>query len=206
MFRAHRYLPVALVAAGLFVATPVCAQTYGNRGNHNRDLQRRAYENGYREGVQEGRDDARRGRRPSVENHHEYRDADQGYRRGDGDPQTYHRSFRQGFQAGYRQAFDQVAGSYGRNVPRRAPNQYPDIYPAPRGGAYGAYGAAAETGYRDGLEAGRRDAQDGDAYDPVRSRQYRAADRGYDRRYGSKDQYEQQYRSAFQRGYQQGYR
>ena len=215
MLKTHRYLPAALLAVGLFTTAPACAaQLYGSRGDVYRNIERRAYDNGYREGTDEGRNDARRGRGFSPERHDEYRDADAGYRRGDGDRELYRRSYRQGFQAGYRQAFDQVAGHNGPAFPRwpsQAPNgsrypngnRYPDTYPD-AGGVYGS--PARQAGYRDGLEAGRRDSKNGDSYDPLRSRDYRSADSGYDRRYGSKDDYKQQYRAAFQQGYEEGFR
>src|SRR5437667_3607838 len=88
MFRAHRYLPALLLVAGVAAAAPACAaQTYGygypTRGGYGRDIERRAYDNGYREGLEEGQNDARRNRSFSLERHGEFRDADNGYQRGD---------------------------------------------------------------------------------------------------------------------------
>src|SRR5206468_1335999 len=89
MANPNRYFPALLLAVGVAVATPACAaQTYGypggGYGGYARDLERRAYDNGYREGVQEGQRDARRGRDFSYQRHDEYRDADLGFRRSDG--------------------------------------------------------------------------------------------------------------------------
>ena len=67
-------------------------------------------------------------------------------------------------------------------------------------------GAAAESGYRDGLFKGREDAEDRDDYDPSRHSWYRSADRGYESRYGTKDDYREQYRRAFLEGYNEAYR
>ena len=118
MFRAQRYLPALLLAAGVAVSAPACAaQTYGygypTRGVYGRDIERRAYDNGYREGLEEGRNDARRNRSFSPERHDEFRDADDGYRRSDGDIYYYRQNYRQGFQAGYRESFDRIARSNG---------------------------------------------------------------------------------------------
>lgn len=217
MFRAHRYSVAALLAVGLCITGPACAsQTYGYRGGgYTRDIQRRAYDNGYREGLDHGGRDARRGQRfSSIERHRKYRDAEEGYRRADGDRNLYRQSFRQGFQAGYRETFAHVAGPYARGYPptSRYPDQnpYPNGYPYPSGypaGPRGAYGSpAAQVGYRDGLEAGRHDARNRESYDPVRSRSYRAADHDYDRRFGSKDNYKSEYRVAFKQGYNEAFR
>jgi hypothetical protein len=65
--------------------------------------------------------------------------------------------------------------------------------------------AAAENGYRDGIEAGRDDARHHERSDPARAKRYRQGDRGYDRRYGPRDEYQREYRVAFERGYREGY-
>ena len=87
MLRSHRYLPALLLVIGVGIATPACAaQGYqygypgGRNGGYGREIERRAYETGYRDGVQEGQNDARRGRDFSYSRHNEYRDADDGYR------------------------------------------------------------------------------------------------------------------------------
>ena len=84
MTRAHRYFPALLLVAGVAVAAPACAaQTYGygypTRGVYGRDIERRAYDYGYREGLEQGNNDARRNRDFSPERHSEFRDADDGY-------------------------------------------------------------------------------------------------------------------------------
>jgi hypothetical protein len=115
MTKTSRYLPAVLLLAVVSLAAPACAaQTYGygyprggrDGGVYARDLERRAYDNGYREGLEEGRNDARHDRNYSYQRHDEYRDADDGYRRGDGDREFYRRSYRQGFQAGYNEAYN----------------------------------------------------------------------------------------------------
>ena len=122
--RARRVLPAALLAAGVLVSAPACsAGIYSsgiyttNRGAYG-EIARRAYENGYTRGLREGRDDARHRRSFSLERHGEYRDADRGYRRGDGDRDPYRGGFRRGFEAGYRDAFNRFAGD-GRDRDRR---------------------------------------------------------------------------------------
>ena len=103
-------------------------------------------------------------------------------------------------------------------------NRYPDgdrgLYRSGRdrdpritGGTYdpyyrdrGNYSPAYQRGYRDGLEKGRDDGNDGDRYDPNRHGWYRSADRGYDDDYGRKEDYRVVYRQGFEAGYAEGYR
>jgi hypothetical protein len=206
MTRTKRYFPALLLAAGVALAAPACAaQIYGSSypGGYARDLERRAYDNGFREGLEEGRNDARRNRDFSPQRHDEYRDGDRGYRRGDGDREFYRRSYRQGFEAGYNQAFNRDA-RYRRDeriiVP---PVVVAPAYPPVVRGGYES--TAARNGYRDGIDAGRDDARHRERFDPVRAKRYREGDHDYDRRYGSRDDYKRDYRAAFEQGYREGY-
>lgn len=65
---------------------------------------------------------------------------------------------------------------------------------------------AFDNGYRDGLEKGREDVDDGDRFDPARHSRYRSADRGYRDEFGRKSQYKITYREGFEAGYAAGYR
>ena len=216
MSKAYRYLPTLLLAVGVALASSACAAGiygagYPRGGVYNRDFDRRAYDNGFREGVEEGQNDARHDRDFSYQRHDEYRDADQGYHRGDGDRDFYRRSYRQGFQAGYSESYNRNArnGRYGRD---QRGGSYPPAatypaYPPTSDRGYGSNGSvAAQNGYRDGLEAGSNDARDRERFDPVRAKRYREGDHDYDNRYGSRDDYKRDYRAAFQRGYDEGYR
>src|SRR5205814_7092028 len=101
MFNAHRYVTATALTIGLGIVAPACAaQTYGYQSGYgySQDIQRRAYENGYRVGLQRGLRDVNDRRAFSYERFGDYRDADQGYRRGDGDRDFYQRAFRQGFE------------------------------------------------------------------------------------------------------------
>ena len=212
MFRAHRLLPVA--AAAILMATSACASNgyYRNSGGVRpgiRQVDDRAYRNGYAEGREQGENDARRGRRFDFEHHKEYRNAQNGYG-GYGNRNEYRQVYRQGFETGYNDGFRR----YARNG---YPNQYPsgqypsDRYPSrppvyDRGQVYGSYQSpAAENGFRDGFEQGQKDARDRNRFDPVRASRYRQGDHDYNSRYGSRDEYKREYRSGFEQGYQQGY-
>jgi len=211
MITISRYIPALVLLTGVSLAAPACAaQTYGYgypRGGYARDVERRAYDNGYREGLEEGRNDARHDRNYSYERHSEFRDADDGYHRGDGDLNYYRRSYRQGFENGYRESFDRIArsGGYGNRGVYGAPVYQDPRVTVPRGG-YGGYGnIAAQNGYRDGIDAGRHDARDRERFDPVRAKRYREGDHDYDNRYGDRETYKREYRAAFEQGYQDGY-
>ena len=211
MTKMNRYFPALLLVAGGALSAPACAAPIyaGARGGvYNRDLDRRAYDYGFREGLEEGQNDARHNRDYSPQRHDEYRDADAGYHRADGDREYYRHSYRQGFEAGYREAFNRNA-RYGREGRDERGVLYPPAatYPAnPQNRGYGAVGSiAAQNGYRDGVEAGRNDARDRERFDPVRAKRYREGDHDYHDRYGSRDEYQREYRPAFQRGYEEGY-
>jgi len=203
MLIAHRYITAAALTIGLGIVAPACAaQTYAYRGGYDQrpGVERAAFENGYREGLEEGREDVRSRRQFSFAQHNEYRDADEGYRSSDGAPQFYRRAFRQGFERGYGEAFKQAAAGYGDGY----------LYPGPQAQIYPTAPPYASpvvrNGYRDGLEVGRDDARDRHRYDPAGAGRYRSGDHDYDRRDGSKDQYQREYRAAFAQGYAEGYR
>lgn len=213
MLTRARNFSAMLVAASVWISAPACAaQTYGYRGprdgGYGADISRRAYDSGYREGVRAGQDDGRDGRPFSYSRHDDWRDADDGYHREFGNREFYRDNFRRGFEAGYSEAYNRY-GYRGRD--RRGAYPPYQTYPAyPAGGGIavprGSFSPAAQNGYRDGLEAGRDDARDRRAFDPVRAKRYREGDHDYDSRYGSRDAYKQEYRTAFQRGYDEGYR
>jgi hypothetical protein len=103
-----------LLVAGLLAAASACTVAYGDgdyrayrdpHRDYRSEIQRRAYGRGYDEGREHGRSDARNGRRIDYRRHDEFRDADEGYRRRDGDPETYREAFRRGFVAGYNEAY-----------------------------------------------------------------------------------------------------
>ena len=105
-----RILSAALLAASTVAATSACA-SYGystrpyDNGAYSRDIERQAYDNGFRDGVRAGEHDAQSGRRYEPSNQRDWRNADDGYHRNYGDPNLYRRNFRGGFEAGYSQGY-----------------------------------------------------------------------------------------------------
>jgi len=117
----------AVVLALSAMASTACATgygygqgRYGDRGpyrdgyGYNRDLERRAYDNGFREGLSQGQRDGRSNRRFDPSRHREWRNADDGFRREYGDHNLYRRNFRAGFEAGYSQAYRNYDRGYRR--------------------------------------------------------------------------------------------
>jgi len=77
------------------------------RGGLSSTGRRAAEENGYRTGLDRGRDDGRDGRSSNPNNSEHYRDGDSGYHSEFGSreayKQTYRAAFRRGYSEGYRQ-------------------------------------------------------------------------------------------------------
>jgi hypothetical protein len=199
----YRLFSAVLLAGGVLTASAACASQgafYGYQRDY-RNFERRAYDNGYREGLEHGEKDARRGRDFAYAHDSEYRDADHGYNRSYGSIDAYRRVFRQGYTDGYTEGYRGSHGGPDYNRPRVG---FPS-YPVGRG-IYERGSVAARIGYRDGYEVGRDDARDRDRFDPRRSKRYREGDHEYNSRYGSRDEYKLEYRAAFQQGYEQGFR
>jgi hypothetical protein len=204
MLKPFTAFPALLLTVAICAAAPACAsggyyQRYPNQRD-SRDVERLAYDNGYRQGFPHGERDAldRRGYR--VDRDRDYRNADSGYG-GYGDRDGYRRFYRNGYEAGYAEGYNRVArNDRGRSYP---PAARPGGFPAGRA-VY--VSPAGQNGFRDGYEVGRDDARDRRNNDPRRAKRYREGDHDYDNRYGSRDQYKQEYRAGFQQGYEQGYR
>jgi hypothetical protein len=84
----------------------------GSDRYYDRDPGRIAYDEGYRDGIDKGERDGRKGERYSLRRHGDYRDADDGYRRQFGPKHAYQRVYRRAFEAGYRRAY--ASHGYGR--------------------------------------------------------------------------------------------
>ncbi len=214
-------LRVLATATIVTIAPAFSACAYAQYGTYPRGGYGRvaspAYDVGYREGIQAGQRDARRGRTTGFQYDRDYRRADKGWNRRYGDREAYRYEFRRGYERGYREAYSANAGygaygrdGYGRNDDRRYGSGYPGYPSGNYGGAYPRQGhgyrsPAAQYGFDEGYQKGREDRRDGDRYDPVRQKWYREGDRHYDNRYGSRDQWKYDYREAFKQGYDRGY-
>ena len=83
-------------------------------GGYYREIERRAYDNGFREGVRRGEHDGRGNHRYDPQHYGEWKHADDGYHRDYGDVNVYRHSYRNGFEAGYSQGFRSYDHGYYR--------------------------------------------------------------------------------------------
>ena len=77
------------------------------------------YDNGYRDGVEKGREDARDRDSYDPVRHKWYRNGDRGYNSRYGTRDSYKLTYRDGFEAGYDEAYRQLRGGTSRGVVRR---------------------------------------------------------------------------------------
>jgi flagellar biosynthesis/type III secretory pathway protein FliH len=109
MLKGYRWLAPVMLALGVGISAPACSGAlFSAHVNFGQDVHQRAYDEGYRQGVNHGRDDAQHRRSAAYDRDKEYRNADRGYRREDGDRDGYRDAFREGFRAGYEEAFRQA--------------------------------------------------------------------------------------------------
>src|SRR5689334_12442752 len=98
MLGAHRFIPAFVLAAAVAITAPACASYgYGGYGRYPAqrgvypEVERRAYDYGYRDGVRRGEEDARKRRSFAYDRHGDWRDADDGYHRDYGPKEGYRR-------------------------------------------------------------------------------------------------------------------
>ena len=70
---------------------------------------------------------------------------------------------------------------------------------------WGYSDVAFDSGYRDGLSAGRKDFSERKDYRPEKHDSYEDGDHGYRKSFGTKEQYKEQYRKGFLRGYEDAF-
>ena len=131
MFRPLPAVSALLLTVAVGAAAPACASgRYYQRTSSQRDyrdVERLAYDNGYREGFRHGERDAADRRGYRIDRDREYRNADSGYRYGD--RSAYRRFYRNGYEAGYAEGYNRVGRSVGNNRGR--------VFPTVRGPADG---------------------------------------------------------------------
>lgn len=88
---------------------------YYGRDSYNQQLRQVALNNGYNEGIDEGRKDADRGDRFDYYDEGDYRSGTKGYNSRYGNKDLYRQYFREGFARGYRQGYERGNYGYGRD-------------------------------------------------------------------------------------------
>lgn len=120
MTKLFRYLPMLALAAGVSIAAPACAARIydtGPHGGYPPPVSRGGYaslaeRNGYRDGIEAGRDDARHRERFDPVRARRYRQGDHDYDRRYGSRDEYTREYRAAFERGYRDGYSR--DGYGR--------------------------------------------------------------------------------------------
>ena len=171
---------LALSAALLSCSSWALGQDY-----HAWQYQDRDDRAAYREGYEQGRNDAQNGRR--------FRPDSDRYSEGDD-----RRAYRQGYESGFNSGGRRNDGDHDRD----------DRYRDNGGYGNGAYGnssrVAEENGFRDGATDGRNDRANGHSFRPTQDDNYKKTP-GYTSSMGNKQQYKDTYRQGYERGYQEGY-
>jgi hypothetical protein len=166
-----------ILIAGAGAGSSVFAQDGRWRDNDGWRNDQRQQRDGYYDGLNRGRQDARDRRRFDPDCNRFLRDADRDYREG----------FRRGYGDGFRQAdyrWDGYRGGYGQGG--YGQGGYGQ-------GGYGqGYSRREQDGYNDGMNRGREDARDHRRFDPNNSEHFRDGDG--------------EYRDGFRRGYAIGFR
>jgi hypothetical protein len=170
------------------------------------DPHRHGYEHAYREGADRGRLDRENGSKYRL-NSKQFRDTANGYEGFMGDRGDYQAGYREGYKAGYDSGYSgrgaQYGEIYGRTDQNRNQWDHPsDPYAARK---WGATDLAFDTGYRDGVTAGRYDRHNNARPDPQSTEAYRHGSNGYGNGYGDNATYQDHYRTGFDRGYRDGY-
>jgi hypothetical protein len=114
MTKTLRFLPALALAAGVALASPACAARIYDTGYPRAGYPppvRGGYvslaeRNGYRDGVEAGRDDARHRERFDPVRAKRYRQGDHDYDRRYGSRDEYRREYRSAFERGYREGYE----------------------------------------------------------------------------------------------------
>jgi hypothetical protein len=106
MTKTLRVVPLLVLAAGAFAATPACveARPY-SRAPYYRPYSDTAYQRGRSDGYNRGYDDGRHGRRFNAIGEHWYREGDRGYQRRYGPRSEYKSAYRDAFRRGYEEGY-----------------------------------------------------------------------------------------------------
>ena len=167
------------------------------------DSREHGYQHGYRDGLRQGRADLNSGSAPSHETE-DYRRADLGYEEFMGSRLDFQRGYRDGYRDGYEDGFKNRP--IRTEIYRLSDNYDPDLIVRHEEDDryyhnWSYSDVAFDTGYRDGLSAGRHDFAKRKDYRPAKHDSYEDGDHGYRKAYGTKEQYKEQYRKGFLRGY-----
>lgn len=197
-------LAVLLVLSGLALAQDRDGDRddYGyGRGGNGSQARQYGYQNGYRDGLSHGREEARE-HDPGDFRSRDWRNANRGYQSSMGSYDQFRDGYRDGYRAGYEEAFRQYrGGGYGGPVYGGPGNGGPG-YGVPGYGGNQAY----NFGYQDGASVARGDIRDHKPFNPNPRSKYEDEDRGYNSSLGDKGAYRARYADGYRAGYQATFR
>jgi hypothetical protein len=193
-------VPVAPNPSVPVVAVPVYVQP-------GYTMAQQVYQTGYQDGARDGANDQQSGHNFRPTDSDRYKHADAGYNESFGEKEQYKQAYRQGYAAGYQQGFNGTTAATAYPNPATAPVYATAPVAAPVYGqpAYGMQNQAYQMGFRDGMNDGANDRQEGHSFTPQKREHYKHADSGYNSSFGDKDQYKQAYRDGFMAGYRRGF-
>ena len=191
----------------VLIATPVRAQDPDNYPGGSLDAHRHGFEHGYRDGYEYG--ERVRSEGTGLDFHTAaYRNAMRGYDPAFGPAEAFRDGYRDGYQSGAQDAYSGAVSRLRQTFGRR--DYDPDRYRGDDAQVYrqhrwGSQDVAGDIGYRDGVNAGTRDAEANSPFRPHEHEAWTNADHGYTDSYGARADYIQNYRAAFDAGYRDGY-
>jgi len=206
-----RRLVFLMAIAGLLIVfqdLSLLAQGYSHGGAL--DARQHGYEHGYRDGYESGRVSRLSNRDQDIRNQ-QLKAQGNGYQESFGSEVEYSQGYREGFDAGARDSSNGVRSRLDELFRSPDPGYNPDrsrldpgdeIY---RDNHWRLEHIAGDIGYRDGVNAGSQDRQQGRAYQPRRRVAWRNGNHGYDPALGAKAAYRAAYRTSFEQGYQDGF-
>src|SRR5205814_1322422 len=161
MVRQVKYVGIALLAlffSGAMAVTQAVAQDAGVYAG-SMDARQHGYQHGYRDGLRQGRADLANNTSPNYDSE-DYRRAELGYEEYMGPHAEFERGYRDGYKDGYDDGYknrairSDVYGLRDNYDPDRAPRTDEDARYYTN---WGYSDVAFDSGYRDGLSAGRKD-------------------------------------------------
>jgi hypothetical protein len=154
-------------------------------------VRQHGYQHGYRDGFAYGRGVQANGGK--VDQVNQPADSKRGWVASLGPVEEYQKGYRQGFRVGAEDGYIGMTVRLEKLIGEE-PKDSKD--PAD---------IAEDLGYRDGVDAGLKDARQHAPWRPVAASGWKAADRGYEIGFGDKDAYQRTYRTAFEDGYRAAY-
>lgn len=201
------FVAIAAVVS-VFQNSPVLAQGYSHGGAL--DARQHGYEHGYRDGYESGRVPRWSNRDQDIRNQ-QLKAQGNGYQPSFGSEAEYSQGYREGFDEGARDSSNGVRSRLDELFRSPDPRYNPDRARLDPGDAiyrdnhWRPDHIADDIGYRDGVNAGSEDRQQGRAYRPRKRVAWRNGTHGYDPALGSKAAYRAAYRTSFEQGYQDGF-